>query len=106
MTSFTDAIRPSPQGVLLSIHVVPGSAQTVFPATYNPWRQSIEIKVRSVAKDNKANTEVLETIARFFQLSAKDVILVSGEKQREKTICLKNVTANTVGAKLKRFFDG
>jgi uncharacterized protein (TIGR00251 family) len=106
MTSYTDAIKESHQGILLCLHVVPGSTQTIFPAQYNPWRHSIEIKVRSEAKENKANTETVETIARFFQLSVKDVVLVSGEKTREKTVCLKNISPEAVKAKLKRVFHG
>jgi len=106
MTAFTDAIKESHQGVLLCLHVIPGSAQTIFPAQYNPWRHSIEIKVRSEAKEHKANKETVETIARFFQLSEKNVVLVSGEKTREKTVCLKNISPETVRAKLKGFFHG
>ena len=106
MTSYKDAIKASKQGILLHLHVIPGSAQTVFPATYNQWRNSIEMKVQGQAKDNKANTEVLETIARFFKLASNDVILLSGEKNRQKTICLKNITSNAVEGKLKEYFDG
>lgn len=106
MTSYKDAIKGSSQGVLLSLHVIPGSSQTVFPVTYNQWRHSIEMKVCSQAKENKANTEVLETIAQFFQLAGKDVILISGEKNREKTVCLKNIAPGRVEGMLKEFFDG
>lgn len=106
MTSYKDAIKGSPQGVLLFLHVIPGSSQTVFPFKYNQWRKSIEIKVRSEAKDNKANTEVLETIARFFKVAEKDVVLMSGEKKREKTVCLKRISSNAVDGKLKESFHG
>lgn len=106
MTSYKDAIKESNQGVLLCLHVVPGSTQTTFPVQYNPWRNSIEIKVQSEAKENKANTETVETVAGFFQLTVKDVVLVSGEKKREKTVCLKNISIKTVNAKLEKFFHG
>ncbi len=106
MPSYTDAIKESRQGVLLCLHVVPGSSQLTFPVKYNEWRKSIEIKVRSEAKDNQANSEVRETIARFFQLSTKDVILVNGEKRREKTVYLKKISVDAVNAKLKEFFHG
>jgi uncharacterized protein (TIGR00251 family) len=106
MTSYKDAIKASSQGVILFLHVIPGSSQTLFPFKYNPWRKSIEIKVRSEAKGNKANTEVVETIAGFFNLSDKDVVLLSGEKKREKTVLLKKISSNAVETKLKVFFDG
>jgi len=106
MTTYKDAVKVSPQGVLLFLHVIPGSAQTMFPVTYNSWRNSIDIKVQSEAKDNKANAEVRETIAQFFRLPLKDVVLLHGEKDREKTICLKNISSNMVNGKLKVFFHG
>jgi uncharacterized protein (TIGR00251 family) len=106
MTSYKDAIKDSPQGALLFLHVIPGSTQTVFPVQYNQWRHCIEIKVRSEAKENKANIEVVETLARFFQLVARDVVLISGEKNRQKTVCLKKISLNTVERKLKEYFDG
>ena len=106
MTSYKDAIKDSPQGALLFLHVIPGSTQTVFPVQFNQWRHCIEIKVRSEAKENKANIEVVETLARFFQLAARDVVLIAGEKNREKTVCLKKISSNTVERKLKEYFDG
>lgn len=106
MTSYKDAIKGAPQGVFLSLHVIPGSSQTVFPVSFNQWRNSLEIKVRSEAKENKANTEVLKTIAWFFQLPTKDVILVSGEKKREKTVYLKKISLEKVNEKLGEFFHG
>lgn len=104
MPSFTDAIKQSNKGVILCLHVIPGSSQTVFPYNYNLWRKAIEIKVRSEAKDSKANNEVRETIAWFFRLCTKDVVLISGEKSREKTICLKKISIDDVTEKLKGIF--
>ncbi len=106
MMSFSDAITQSSQGVVLCLHVTTGSSQTVFPEKYDHWRKAFEIKVQSKAKDNKANIEVLETLACFFQLSPKDVILISGLKSRQKTVCLKNISVEKVHEKLKGFFHG
>lgn len=104
MISYKDALKESSQGVMLSLHVIPGSAQTVFPVSYNQWRHALEIKVQAQAKDNKANIEVVETIAHFFKLSRKDVVLMSGEKNREKTICLKNISLTMVLGRLQESF--
>jgi uncharacterized protein (TIGR00251 family) len=106
MTSFKDAIKSSNQGVLLCLHVVPGSSEAVFPAGYNQWRKCIEIKVRSEAKDNKANNEVVETIAGFFKITSKNVILMSGQKSREKTVALKKIPVVTVCERLEESFHG
>jgi uncharacterized protein (TIGR00251 family) len=86
--------------------VVPGSSQILFPAGYNQWRKCIEIKVRSEAKENKANNEVVETIAGFFKISPTNVILVSGQKSREKTVALKKVPIDTVCERLEESLHG
>lgn len=88
------------------MHVMPGSSQAMFPSGYNPWRKCLEIKVRSDAKDNKANHEVIETLASFFQLKPNDVTLVSGQKSREKTMSLKNITMDAVCKKLEESLHG
>jgi len=106
MTSVSDAIKATHRGILLRLHVIPGSSETVFPARYDEWRKSIEIKVRSEAKDNKATTETVETVARFFKLPIKDVVLVTGEKSRQKTVCLMNISVDVVTAKLQGSVHG
>lgn len=106
MTSVKDAVQQSSQGVFLRIHVMPGSSQTQFPTAYNPWRNSIEIKVQSNAKENKANSEVVVTIAGFFGLPPKNVVISSGLKNREKTVILKQITIEAVLQKLERSLHG
>jgi uncharacterized protein (TIGR00251 family) len=106
MTSFKDAIKSSKQGVILCLHVVPGSSQVVFPAGYNQWRKCIEIKVCSEAKENKANNEVIEIVAKFFRISEKDVILMNGQKSREKTICLSTISIENVCSQLEESVHG
>jgi uncharacterized protein (TIGR00251 family) len=106
MTSFKDAIKSSKQGVILCVHAVPGSSQSLFPAGYNQWRKSIEIKVRSEAKDNKANNEVIKTVAEFFKVPVKDVILMSGQNSREKTIFLDKISVDMVCSQLEESLHG
>ena len=91
MTStWNDTVTQSSEGVLLRLHVVPGSSKSVFPAGYNEWRHCLEIKVPGEAKENKANTDVLATLAAFFHCSSKELRIVTGEKSREKTVLLVN----------------
>lgn len=78
----------------------------MFPAGYNQWRKCIEIKVHSDAKENKANNEVIETIAGFFRVPVKDIIILSGQKSREKTICLHKISLDKVYTQLEESFHG
>jgi uncharacterized protein (TIGR00251 family) len=106
MTALNDAVKPSAQGVIVCLHVVPGSSEAMFPAGFNPWRKCIETRVRSSAQENQANIEVIETIARFFELSTHDVLLISGQKSREKTVVLKRISVDLVRKKLQGALHG
>ena len=100
------AINLSKKGILLKLHVMPGSFQSVFPSGYNEWRRSIEIKVKAEAKENKANNEVIHKIAEYLDISEKDICIVSGEKIREKTILIKDLSIGKICKKLEESLNG
>jgi len=102
MGNFTEAIRQYDDGVILDLFVTPNAGVTVFPAGYNSWRKRIEIKVASAAKDNKANKELIKTVATFFQTNEKNVSIVQGDKSREKNIVIKHISAEEIIHKLGR----
>lgn len=62
------------------------------------------MKVKSQAQDGKANIEVLETIAGFFDLPIRDVVLHGGEKTRQKTICLQEISLDKIKGRLTEYF--
>ncbi|MDO8551509.1 MAG: DUF167 domain-containing protein [bacterium] len=43
------------------------------------------VSVKEIPRENKANLAVLEALADYFQLSKSKIILLSGEKSRQKT---------------------
>ena len=85
---------------------MPGSSQSIFPAGYNNWRQCFEVKVKSAAKDNKANVEATTIIAKYFNILPKDVSIVSGQKGREKTVAIKNIKKADVCRKIEESLHG
>ena len=101
-----DAISLSKEIVLIKIHVIPSSSQSLFPAGYNNWRQCIEVKVKAAAKENKANSEVIEKIAEFFNISVKNIHIVSGKKEREKTVSIENIQKSDVCRKIEESLNG
>lgn len=101
-----DAISLSKDEILIKIHVIPGSSQSLFPAGFNIWRNCIEIKVKSLAKENKANEEVIEKISNYFNILKKDVYIVSGEKGREKIVSIKNIQKKDVCRKIEESLNG
>jgi len=101
-----DAISLSKDIVLIKIHVIPSSSQSLFPAGYNNWRQCVEVKVKAAAKDNKANIEVIEKIAGYFNISLENIHIISGKKGREKTVSIKNIQKRDVCKKIEESLNG
>ena len=101
-----DVITSGKDGVYIRLCVHPDSSESVFPAGYTTWRNCIEIKVRAEATANKANKEVLQTIASYFNIPMKDTAIISGEKRREKLILVKNLPVTLVRNKIKGDLDG
>jgi uncharacterized protein (TIGR00251 family) len=106
MNKIDDSIKKCKDGVFLYIFVTPNAKSDVFPAGFNPWRKRIEIKVTSEAKDNKANLGVIKTIAEYFCQSTKNIEVVSGQKNKEKTIFIKDILVDEVVKKLRKSLDG
>ncbi|MBN2066669.1 MAG: YggU family protein [Candidatus Thermoplasmatota archaeon] len=106
MAEVEDAVTQQDDGVHLNLFVTSGAKTTKFPAGFNSWRRRIEIKVEPPAKDNKANAEVLTTIASFFGVPERKVFIIQGEKRRTKTILLKEVSGTLVTQKLRESLHG
>jgi len=100
MNNFKEAVKKHNNGTVLALFVTPNARHTIFPAGYNKWRKRIEIKVISTAKDNKANKEVIGTVATFFQTNEKNVSIVQGDKSREKSIFIKHASVEEIIHKL------
>jgi len=106
MNEFTGAIKNHRDGAILHLFVAVGNKHLVFPAGYNTWRKCLEIKVRSEAKENKANKDVIKTVAKYFNKSVANVYIISGEKNREKTLLVKGVSVDSATKRLKESLDG
>ena len=100
MKNIEKIVKNQKDGVTLSLFVISNSKRNIFPVCFNEWRKTIEIKVVSPAKNNKANLEVIKTISNFFNVSENNILIVSGEKSKDKTVLIKNVTKEMVIKKL------
>jgi len=106
MKELTGAIKNHRDGAILHLFVKTGAKHLVFPAGYNTWRKCLEMKVCSEAKENKANKDVIKTIAKYFNKSVASVFIISGEKNREKTLLVKGVSVDDATRRLKESLDG
>ena len=106
MIRVEDSIKKYGDGALLNIFTTPKSNNALFPSGYNAWRKRIEIKVSSEAKDNKANIEVIKTVAEYFRKPVRDVLIVSGQKNKEKTLFVSKILVDDAVKKLRKSLDG
>jgi len=101
--NFKDIIRISENKLHMNIHVNPNSSISVFPAGYNRWRKSFEIKIKSKAIENKANFDVINTISSFFQIPTKNITIISGQKRKNKVLSISSLDFNYACSKIKDF---
>ena len=101
-----EAIGKHHEGATLNLFVTTESTSNIFPVSYNEWRKSLEIKVLSPAKDNKANLDVIKTISNFFETSPSDVFVLTGKKKREKTVLIKGISPRKATKMIKESLDG
>jgi len=106
MRDIEKAVKSKQDGAFLNLFVIPNSSSNFFPAGYNEWRKTVEIKVCSPAKDNKANIEVIKTVAEFFNVPINNVLIVSGGKNKEKTVLIKHIPKKDVLKKLMESLNG
>lgn len=93
-------------GIKINLFVTPNSEKCKFPAGFNKWRKRIEINVCAGAKNNLANLEVVKIISEFFNKPTKNVCILTGNKSREKTVLIKDISDNTAIKKLRESLDG
>jgi len=106
MEKIDEMVKNHDEGAILNLLVTTGVKDAVFPAGLNDWRKCIEIRVSAPAKDNKANKEVIKTIADFFEKPVKDVFVVSGIKNNKKSVYVKGLTVDFALGRLRESMDG
>ena len=106
MGAMDKIVKKYQDGAVLNLFVTAGSRKVVFPVGINNWRKCIEISVSAPAKNNKANKEVIKTVADFFEKSVHDVFVLTGAKNPKKTVFVKGVTVDFVSDRLKESLNG
>jgi uncharacterized protein (TIGR00251 family) len=106
MDLYDDITKKNGKRITIDLFVTAGSKKCIFPAGFNKWRKRINVKVSAKAKDNLANLEVVKIVAEFFNKPIKNVYIIAGKKTKEKTVLIKDVSANTAAKKLKEALNG
>lgn len=82
------AVEERDEGILVFIEVAP-KAKGFQITGYNPWREKIEVRVKSPPSKGKANQEILK---EFEHLTQRKVEIISGLKSQHKTLFIPELT--------------
>ena len=106
MDKISHLIKKHRDGAIINLFVTPGNKSTIFPAGINKWRNCIEIKICSPARDNLANKEVIKTIADYLKRPVENVFIISGAKNRSKSVLIKDISPEFISERLKVSLNG
>ena len=97
--------RPRPGGLRLAVHVKPkASRDAVLGLTAGAGGPQLEVSVRAVPDQGRANDAVERLVAAWLGLKRADVRLASGGKSRYKALDIDGepaALAALIGARLK-----
>ena len=78
-------IRISEGFLLLDVKAVPGASKSELGEVRDG---RLKVRIAAAPEDGKANEELRSFLAKTLELPKKDVVLVTGEKSRLKTLRL------------------
>jgi uncharacterized protein len=68
------------------LHAQPGAAAERFPDGYDPWRGRLGVRVRTPAREGRANAAIVAAVARALGLPEAAVALEAGASASRKAV--------------------
>lgn len=90
-------LQIDPAGVRLSVKVVPGASRSKVQGV---WQNALRIAIAAPPENGKANQEVLDFLAKVFDLKRRDVTIVRGLTSPQKVILLNRMDLKTARLRL------
>ena len=81
--------KEDPEGVLLSLHVIPNAPRTQIVGLHG---EALKIRVHAPPVEGKANEEIIRFFAQELGLAKSKLEIASGELSRSKKIRIKAAT--------------
>jgi len=91
--AMTPALRDSPEGAIVTVHVQPNAARTEYVGVHG---KALKFRVAAPPVEGAANEALCAFLAERFRLPKSAVVVKSGHGSRHKRIVLKRVTARRV----------
>lgn len=97
MESLPAIARDGERGALLTVHVQPGSSRTECVGIHG---DALKIRLAARPIDGAANDELIRFIADRCAVPRANVSIHAGAKARRKQLCVKEVSAQVLLARL------
>jgi uncharacterized protein (TIGR00251 family) len=91
------AVRRVEDGLLVGFRVSPSATRTAVRGLYG---DRVKVSLSAPPEDNRANTELVESLARWMGLKKDNVAVKSGWASRDKVIVFRGVEESELRAKL------
>lgn len=89
-------VSDSKDGAVLNIHAAPGAAKSQLQGLYG---DALKVRLQAPPVDGKANAALVDFIARFLDLPARNVHLIGGQTSRRKRLLIQGLTASQILAR-------
>lgn len=80
-----DAIRQTPDGVILDLEISPGAKETSVHG-FNPWRKRIEVRLSERAQKGRANEQLISFFSELFEVNSRNVQIITGLTNSKKSV--------------------
>lgn len=96
-----DAVQSGSGHTTVRFHITPGSSKTGFGG-YDPWRRCIKVSIKSQPRKGEANAELVSILAEWFGVDESKVDILSGKKDRSKSVSIQGLGEGRVLEVLKK----
>lgn len=94
-------LTKTPNGIVLSIKVVPGSSRTRLAGLLG---DALKINIAAAPEKGKANKELVRFLADFFERPKSAISVISGKHNVRKEILINQIDLQTLQTKLQPHF--
>ncbi len=91
------AIEETKQGLVIKVRAAPGASRNKVMGLYG---ESLKIAVTAAPENGKANHRLLQVLAKALALPNHQVLLLAGDKARDKKVCIQGLSSEELRQRL------
>ena len=100
MPSSMNFLQEGKEGCRIQLEVHPSSSFSTIELP-TEWRERLIVRLYSPAKDGAANRELKKVLSKILTCSKSDIIIISGERSRKKTVIVKGISTSRAEKSIK-----